>query len=125
MLNLLTARLHAARGNGSWSGPGILSSSINADRLHAVGIMLNGSGGAPLKQTFAGQAVDANSILLGYSLIGDTNLDGDIDSDDYARIDSAFASQVENPAYADGDFDYSGSINADDFFYIDRAFASQ
>jgi hypothetical protein len=125
MLNLLTERIRSARSNGSWSEPGILTSAPDPDRLYTLGIMLNDNGGVPIKPVFGGQAVDANSILLGYALIGDTNLDGDIDSDDYARIDSSFNSHLENPAYADGDFDYSGSINSDDFFYIDRAFSSQ
>jgi hypothetical protein len=125
MLNLLTDRLRSARGNGDWSGPGILSSALDADRLYTLGIMLNDSGGSPIKFVFNGQSVDANSILLGYARIGDTDLDGDIDSDDYARIDASFNSHLQNPAYADGDFDYSGSVNSDDFFYIDRSFASQ
>jgi hypothetical protein len=125
MLDMLTQRLHSARGNGNWNGPGILTSAIDANRVFTLGIMLNDSSGAPIKQTFAGQAVDANSILLGYARIGDSDLDGDIDSDDYAHIDASFASRLQTPTYADGDFDYSGSINSDDYFYIDRAFASQ
>jgi len=125
MLNLLTDRIRSARGNGSWSGPGILSTSLTPDRLHTLGIMLNNNGGAPIKPTFGGQSIDANTILIGFSLAGDGDVDGDIDSDDYARIDAAFASHMENPNYADGDFNYSGSINADDYFAIDRSFASQ
>ncbi|HEV8292523.1 MAG TPA: hypothetical protein VGP94_11400, partial [Tepidisphaeraceae bacterium] len=125
MFNLLTNRIRSARTGGSWSGPGILTGSLDPDHLHTLGIMLNENGGAPIKSVFAGQVVNNNSILVAYSLIGDTDLDGDIDSDDYARIDSSFASQLDSPDYADGDLDYSGSINSDDYFYIDRAFASQ
>ncbi|HEV8606295.1 MAG TPA: S8 family serine peptidase [Tepidisphaeraceae bacterium] len=125
MLNLLTDHIRSARSGGAWTGPGILTSTLGPDRLHTLGIMLNDAGGAPIKSVFAGQSVDDNSILLGYSLIGDTDLDNDIDADDYARIDAAFSSNLQNPAYADGDFDYSNSINSDDFFYIDRAFSSQ
>jgi hypothetical protein len=125
MLNLITDRIRSARGNGSWTGPGILTSALAADRLFTLGIMLNSNNGNPVKSVFAGQSVDANSILVGYTLTGDSDLDGDIDSDDYAHIDSSFASHLANPTFADGDFNYSGSINADDYFAIDRAFASQ
>jgi hypothetical protein len=125
MLSLITDRIRSSRGNGSWSGPGILTSTLDADRLFTLGIMLNSNNGNPVKLSFAGQSVDANSILVGYTLTGDSDLDGDVDSDDYAHIDSSFASQLENPTFADGDFNYSGSINSDDYFAIDRAFASQ
>ncbi len=70
-----------------------------------------------------GQNVDANSILIRYTLNGDMNLDGAIDADDYARIDAGFAHQLSG--WGNGDLDYSGSINADDFFLIDHAFANQ
>src|SRR5205814_9138762 len=70
----------------------------------------------------------ANAVLIKYTYDGDSDLDGDVDADDYARIDGGFA-QRNSPgfvaSYRTGDFDYSGSINSDDFFLIDRAFGTQ
>jgi hypothetical protein len=87
----------------------------------------NGSG-VPLMGTFNGQSVDANAIVIKYTYDGDSDLDGDVDADDYARLDAAFA-QRNNPgfvpSYRNGDIDYSGSVNSDDYFEIDQAYSTQ
>jgi len=41
--------------------------------------------------SFLGRSVDNTSVLGRYTLYGDTNLDGKIDSYDYAQIDAAYA----------------------------------
>jgi hypothetical protein len=59
-----------------------------------------------------------------YTYEGDANVDGQINADDYAAIDSGFATHATG--YANGDFNYSGGApNSDDYFTIDRAFADQ
>jgi hypothetical protein len=50
------------------------------------------------------------------------DLDGDVDADDYSKIDAGYAQQLSG--YWNGDLDFNGRINADDFFVIDRAFSS-
>ena len=86
--------------------------------------MLNDNGsGIPLHDTFAGQAVDANSMLFKYSYKGDADLNGILNADDYARIDAGFATHAQG--YENGDFDLSGAINSDDYFYIDYTFSNQ
>ena len=61
-----------------------------------------------------------------YTYTGDTNLDGKIDADDYARLDAAYAGAggIGGP-YRNGDIDYSGGVNSDDYFQIDRAYSTQ
>src|SRR5207245_5393090 len=109
-----------------WTGQGITSSTAASDATRSSGIgailNVNGSGGV-LYNTFFGQSVDANSILIRYTLNGDLDLNGVIDADDYARIDAGFAQKLTG--WINGDLDYGGNINADDFFLIDQAFASQ
>jgi hypothetical protein len=56
---------------------------------------------------------------------GDANGDGNVNADDYFRIDQGFLAQPQNPQYAQGDFNYDGTINADDYFLIDQAFLGQ
>jgi len=88
-----------------------------------LGILLNDNGaGAPRYPNFGGLSADANSILVKYTLVGDLDLDGDVDADDYSRIDAGYAQHLSG--YWNGDLDYNGRINADDFFAIDRAFSS-
>ena len=57
--------------------------------------------------------------------MGDLNLNGKIDSDDYFLIDRGFSNGIGSNQYYNGDIDYNGVINADDYSYIDRAFAMQ
>ena len=61
--------------------------------------------------------VDATAVLVRYSFIGDANLSGTIDGDDYFAIDSGYASHANG--YSSGDFNYDGRIDADDYFIID------
>ncbi|HEV8293616.1 MAG TPA: family 10 glycosylhydrolase, partial [Tepidisphaeraceae bacterium] len=112
--------------SGRWRGAGITSSIAAADSrgITTIGVILNDNGqGGPLYSTFDGQSVDLNSILMKFTYTGDSDLDGDVDADDYAHIDTGFAAGLSG--YANGDYDLSGSINSDDFFLIDRAFSSQ
>jgi len=46
----------------------------------------NGAGGV-IRGTLDAQSVDANTILVKYTYTGDMDLDGDVDADDYAKID--------------------------------------
>ncbi|HEV8606104.1 MAG TPA: family 10 glycosylhydrolase [Tepidisphaeraceae bacterium] len=134
VLSDITSHLASARNSlaGRWRGPGITSSTAASDplRITTLAAILNDDGaGSPLYSTFAGQSVDLNSILLKFTYTGDSDLDGDIDADDYAHIDSGYAQWISDqslpPTYASGDYDFSGAINSDDFFLIDRAFSSQ
>jgi hypothetical protein len=64
-----------------------------------------------------GQTVDDTSILIVRTYVGDTNLDGVINGDDYFNIDSGYGGHATS--YSAGDLDYNGKINADDYFLID------
>jgi len=55
---------------------------------------------------------------------GDSDLDGDVDADDYARLDAAWADPPAQSSYFFGDFNYNGRIESDDFFLIDHAFSA-
>jgi hypothetical protein len=86
---------------------------------------------------FAGQNVDSSSLLLAYTTLGDANLDGIINADDYNVIDGYFfaywngdesnmvAVLPDGPCYQKGDFNYDGVINADDYNLIDSAYFLQ
>ena len=112
--------------SGLWSGPGITSSSATADPRHmtALGIMLNDSGsGLPIAASIHGLPLTANDIIIRYTWLGDANLDGVVNADDYFLIDSNYIPQ--KPGWYNGDFNYDSVINADDYFLIDSAFLGQ
>jgi len=125
----IIARIQTARNGATrWAGNGIASSTAAADPNQLMGLaaILNDNGhGGPIYTTFDGFAVDTSSILIKYTLMGDLNLNGRIDSDDYFLIDRGFSNGIGSNQYYNGDIDYNGVINADDYSYIDRAFAMQ
>ena len=51
--------------------------------------------------------------------MGDANLDGTLNGDDYFQIDSHFNQDGTVFGYYNGDFNYDGAINGDDYFIID------
>jgi hypothetical protein len=131
LLNTINGYIRTGRAGGAWNGSGIISSAAAANAARNTGLAAilndNGSGGT-LMGTFNGQSVDANAILVKYSYDGDSDLDGDVDADDYARLDAGYAQKNDVgfvASYRNGDLNYSGSINSDDFFLIDRAYSTQ
>ena len=123
----LTSQIASARrAVGYWTGMGITSSVAAADPRHiaSLGIALNQRpDGSPLFEFFAGHEVDASSILVMYTCLGDANLDGVVNADDYFLLDGGFISQ--KGGWFHGDFNYDGTINADDYFLIDSVFIAQ
>ena len=106
----VTGLLTSGYNSGSWSVSGIVTSQTSAtggNTLTSVGVASNLDLGT---QTFGGQTVSGSDTLAMYTYGGDANLDGVINSDDYALIDHGFYN---------GDFNYDGVINGDDYFLID------
>jgi autotransporter-associated beta strand protein len=95
----IRSSIMAARGDGSWSGPGITSRSILPGTPLAVGHLTLPDG----------------SLAVGLAGIGDLTLDGLVDLDDViafasaGRYDSGVAAGWDS-----GDFDYSGFVDLDD-----------
>jgi GH25 family lysozyme M1 (1,4-beta-N-acetylmuramidase) len=110
--------VQSGRNGGSWDGTGIKTSS--GDSLHALGaaeasdvLGISGSNTA----VFAGQTVDATSVLVKYTYAGDANLDGKLNVDDYTRLD--FNVPLASTGWFNGDFNDDGKLNVDDYTIID------
>jgi len=88
-----------------------------------LAVSINDTGTGVLFGQFAGEAVDANCVLVKYTWDGDMNLDGVVNADDYFLIDIGFLSQAGG--YRNGDLNYDGVVNADDYFVMDIAFLEQ
>jgi hypothetical protein len=107
----LVADDHLITTQSSASGPQKRTSLAvaTADQIGRVG------------QTFGGQTVGTGDVLVMYTYAGDADLSGDVDADDFFRIDAGFTGALKG--YFNGDFDYSGIIDADDYFLIDSSYA--
>jgi probable HAF family extracellular repeat protein len=109
------------QGRGA-SPTGIYSQQANASgNLHALGVaeasQALGISGTQTK-LFAGQVVDATTVLVKYTYGGDANLDGKINIDDYGRID--FNVGRGSTGWFNGDFNYDGKIDILDYVIIDQ-----
>ncbi|HRK30105.1 MAG TPA: hypothetical protein PLD59_03425 [Tepidisphaeraceae bacterium] len=83
--------------------------SSTADAAHALGYADN----AILNRTsFAGQLVDATSVLVRYTRKGDADLTGTVDLNDFTALAASFGG---TGIWHQGDFNYDGQINLDDF----------
>jgi len=89
-----------ARGNRSWSGPGITSTSIQPGTPFEVGY----------------RALHDGSLVVGYSGVGDANMDGRVDDSDVTAVSSSgkYGSAVTDAAWWHGDFNYDGFVNIKD-----------
>jgi autotransporter-associated beta strand protein len=112
--------------NGAWTGNGITSSqaasvAANAGNLHKTALGY-GTATQTGKASFDGEIVNGTDVLIRYTLYGDANLDGTVNSTDFAAIASHF-NQSSN-TWPDGDFNYDGRVNALDFNALAANFAS-
>jgi hypothetical protein len=119
--------VNAARNGGAWDGVGITSESARArtDGATTLAVMsgddyfsIHGIGA-----TFDGQAIDSSTVLVKYTYYGDTDFSGQVDFDDYVRVDGGFNSGLSG--WVNGDFDAGGVVDFDDYVLIDLAFNAQ
>jgi hypothetical protein len=109
---------------GAWNGPGIESSTAVANPTRALAYaeandILSSSGG-----TFAGQNVDGTAVLIGYTLAGDTNLDGAVDFSDLVRLAQNYNVTDGTRVWANGDFNYDGSVDFADLVKLAQNYNS-
>jgi hypothetical protein len=104
-----------------WDGNGITSSLLTggADTLHSIGVADNATLGVFAKTTFGGQNVSSASILVAYTLNGDTNLDGKVDFSDFLNFQNGFG---RSAPWQLGDFNHDGLVNFSDFLLFQNGF---
>lgn len=108
----LLVAVSAARAGGTWAGPGVTSSAIATQPGAAVGLGEASHVFGAFPASFAGQNVDATTLLLRRTLEGDATLNGTVDIDDFGILASRFN---EPGIWSQGDFNYSLTTDIDDF----------
>src|SRR5207253_8811942 len=107
---------------GSWTGTGLRSSTAAASTgslVSAIGVVEASAIGV---HAFGGRDVDSDALLVAYTLAGDANLDGTIDSLDFGRLATNFGRF--QAGWQGGDFNYDGRSNALDFNVLASAFGA-
>jgi hypothetical protein len=114
----------AYRPQGDWTGPGLTSDLATAAAASPTavktGIGYVSAADFGLPSSFEGVPIDATSLLMKYTILGDTDLNGELDFDDYARIDAGFLGT--GTLWIEGDFNYDGVVDFDDYAIIDNNF---
>src|SRR5581483_4470558 len=109
--------------SGSWNGQGINSSAaaaINAipgSHARALGFAEASALGIT---SFHGQTVGDASVVIGYTLSGDANLDGVVNAMDFNAVATAYGSST--PLWSSGDFNYDGVVDSSDFTALAQNF---
>jgi hypothetical protein len=122
VLRLAKDLVRQGRNGGTWDGEGFVSSEAATNPLARLVVALNGRGGLPMLDSFGGEAIDENAVLIACTWHGDIDLDGRVTADDYFRIDSDF---FAGKSAHGGDLTGDGRVNADDYFLIDASFLGQ
>jgi hypothetical protein len=106
--------LAAGRAAGAWNGINGIGSSLANANGRAVGYAEASSLGSPA--TFLGQPVDATSILIRYTVDGDTNLDGATNFSDLLSLAANY--NGTSKVWFQGDFNYDGSVSFSDLLIL-------
>jgi hypothetical protein len=120
-------RLFTGYNFGDWLGTGSAITSTDArldpDGNKAVGYV-DAADLEVIGTEWFGVLVDGPATLVRYTYFGDTDLNGFVDGDDYARADNGFNTGLGDEWF-EGDFDYNGFVDGDDYALIDNAFNTQ
>ena len=114
----MCARIQSAYAGGAWTGNGLTSRAAAAVATNAADLFKTGLGyaeasAAGITTTFDGIAVDKDAVLVRYTFVGDANLDGKVNTSDFALLAAGFSQT--SAGWVQGDFNYDGVVNALDF----------
>jgi hypothetical protein len=133
-LDLTDNKLITTSSPGTWTGSAYdgVTGLITSGRLHststagsytALGVARASDIGITATTIWAGQTVSPADTLVMYTYGGDATLDGQLNIDDYVKIDSGIAAGLTG--WSNGDFNYDGKINIDDYVIIDSNLPAQ
>jgi hypothetical protein len=112
-LNLIRADLLLGYAGGTWLGGGITSShAADPSNIHKTALGY-AAAGAIGRSSFDGFTVAPSDVLVKYTLSGDANLDGAVNTVDFNMLAARFNGATG--LWSDGDFNFDGVSNALDF----------
>jgi hypothetical protein len=109
----IQSQLLSGYSGGSWTGQGVRSSRAAVTPGLAVGYGQAADIFSTFPATFAGQSIDATSVLLRCTYSGDANLDQSVDTTDFNILASSFSQSGES--FTQGDFNYDSVVDTIDF----------
>jgi hypothetical protein len=111
----VVSNLTSGRNGGAWNGNGINSSTAAANSTtKGIGYAEQSALGVG---SFGGESVDATSVLIRYTALGDANLDGTVNSNDFNLFVGGYG-MTGSGLWVKGDFNYDGKVSTLDFNHL-------
>ena len=111
-------QIRTARAGGAWTGNGITTSRATGSTTLGYGQaadLLNLSGDQTAQ--WLGQSVDATTLLVRYTLVGDANLNGAVDFPDLVKVAQNYG-LAAGATWPTGDFNYDNNTDFADLVAI-------
>jgi hypothetical protein len=108
----LRSALVSGYAGGAWNGPGIGSSVAASALSSALGFAEASDLFTAFPASIAGQIIDATSIVVRYTSLGDATLDREVDVADLGRLASNW--QQSPRRWSEGDFNFDGTVDIAD-----------
>jgi len=110
----IAAYISSGFGTGPWNGSGITSTAAQSNfGSYGIGYADSTDPGNPA-------GLPPGSIEIMYTLLGDTNLDGEVNGVDFAILAANF--NQGGRSWDQGDFNYDGDVNGSDFAMLAENF---
>ncbi len=118
-LTSIRTQITNGRAGGAWTGPGIRSSVAATDARLSIGSAITSLIGMT---SFAGESVDATTVVVATTLKGDTNLNFTVNFDDLLALAQNYS--LTGRVWSQGDTDYNGTVNFDDLLSLAQNYGS-
>jgi autotransporter-associated beta strand protein len=109
-LTTIQNQVKSGYASGAWNGNGINSSAAGSDAGYGLGFAEQTDLAVG---TYAGQSLDATSLVIAYTRLGDSNLDRTINLTDFNNLSLHFG--ASSATWFAGDFNYDALVNLLDF----------
>jgi autotransporter-associated beta strand protein len=105
-ITTIAAYIASGYAGGSWTGPGIVSSTVATTPGYGIGYADSADPGNPA-------GLSSGTIEFAYTLLGDADLNGVVNGIDFGILAANFNKTASR--WDQGDFDYNGIVNGLDF----------
>lgn len=113
-IDTIFAWIASGYADGSWNGPGIISTTAQTNANYGLGYADAADANNPAN-------LPSGQIKIMYTLLGDANLDGDVNGGDFTIMAANFNQSV-TAGWDRGDFNYDGDVNGADFTLLSSNF---
>ncbi len=117
----IRAQLFAGSNGGAWNGTGIVTSRAAQESNMSIGYAEASGLFTSFPATVAGRTLDATSLIVRYTLAGDSDLDGSVGFADLLAVSRNYGINA-GATWSQGDFNYDGRVDFTDLLTLARQY---